>query len=85
MGLEDWNVCHRSGVALSALLCAVCKGGVECKLHENKRGERERVAGGSVGWRETLKQREKGCKGLGRSELGKYFRGTGGRQRTTVN
>lgn len=35
-------------MALSALLCAVCRGGVECKLHENNMDERERVAGGSV-------------------------------------
>lgn len=47
-GPEDWNVCHRSGVARSVLLCPVCRGGVECKL-ENKRGWRRRVAGARLG------------------------------------
>lgn len=28
-------------MALSALLCPVCRGGVECKLHENRGEERE--------------------------------------------
>lgn len=45
-------------MALSALLCAVCRGGVECKLYENKRNEGKRVAGGPwAGGR--LKNRER--------------------------
>lgn len=59
--LEDWNVCHRSEVALSALVCVVCRGGVECNLHENGGGERDRGIGklGVGGRGGGLKSRER--------------------------
>lgn len=62
---------------LSALLCtvctqkqsAVCRGGVECKLHENgdeERGKEKETLG--VGGKRTQKERK--CQDLGRSGKG---------------
>lgn len=70
-GLEDWNVCHRSGVVLSALLCAVCRGGVECKLHEN-RGEEE--TRGKTSWG-LVHGRGRGRGGMDAKKRAKVFLG----------
>lgn len=87
-GLEAWNVCHRSGVALSALFCAVCRGGVECKLHENRGKEKDAgVEKLGVGGREggRLKSRERmGAETSNGARWEKWLRGSEGRQRTPL-